>query len=492
MFTSLRGRLLASYVVVIALSLALAFVALTLVARPLQERLLRVRLATWAALVAPRIQDALERGWSLAQIGQQLPRRLDRRTVRVLLVDTDGRVLADSADEWRGERLPSLSQRLSSNDRASGSLVGPEGTRWEYIATPAGQVGSRGAAWVVVLAAPAQVTLSVLSDLGEGLLIAGGVAMVCSVLLAALISHSVARPMRRMAAVAQAIAAGDYEQRLDIRRPDEVRLLAESLEEMAHQIKDHQQALRDLVVNISHDLKTPLTSVRGFAQALIEGAVHDEAARQHAAGVIYDEAGRMVRMVEQLSEMARMEAGQLRLDRREIELTDLLNGIAQAMRPQFEAKGVALLTDVDELPHVLADGDRLAEVFTNLLDNALKYTPGGGRVQLKADRQSAEAASAMTVTPRRARLGSQMPHGGDWVAVSVSDTGCGIPAAELARIFERFYRVDKSRADRRGYGLGLAIAKQIVEAHDGLIGVESLEGLGTRFTVLLPVPAAAK
>jgi signal transduction histidine kinase len=137
---------------------------------------------------------------------------------------------------------------------------------------------------------------------------------------------------------------------------------------------------------------------------------------------------------------------------------------------------------------VVGDGDRLAQVFANLLDNALKYTPEGGRVQVKAQ------VATVQPSPRRSnpfiRLRANPAPAGSqagWVEVSVADTGRGIPAQDLPRVFERFYQVDKARAARRGSGLGLAIAKEIVEAHGGRIGVESVEGQGTRFTVTLPV-----
>jgi signal transduction histidine kinase len=147
------------------------------------------------------------------------------------------------------------------------------------------------------------------------------------------------------------------------------------------------------------------------------------------------------------------------------------------------------MTELPELLPVVADADRLTQVFTNLLDNALKYTPKDGRVQINARQVTAPPGRNPGLTLRRSSADTPTPgdpHAG-WIVVSVSDTGCGIPAEDLPRVFERFYQVDKARAARQGYGLGLAIAKEIVEAHGGRIGVESLEGMGTRFTVMLPV-----
>jgi two-component system, OmpR family, sensor kinase len=495
MFGSLRGRLLLSYLAIICVCLALVTVTMVLLARPIQERLLRTRLAARAALVAPRLQSGLDEGLSPAQLGRALSNRLDRQTARALLLDADGTILGDNGDAWTGRRLAGLMPQLEGQTRTSGSTAAPDGANWSYAAAAIGRDVPGGPLWLVLLAPVPGPVLGLFVELREGILAAVGIALACSVLLAALVSRSVARPLHQMAQAAEAIAAGDFDQPLDIRKPQEVRTLAESLQTMAQQVKTSQQATRDLVVNISHDLRTPLTSVQGFAQALMEGANRDEAARQHAAAVIYEEAGRMVRMVEQLGDIARMDAGQFKLEHRPVELAGLIGRVTQAVSPMFAAKGVSLVTDVPALPLLLADADRLTQVFTNLLDNALKFTPQNGRVQIMAQLTSGGPVSARSVRPgglRHSAADATVPRGQQtaWVAVTVSDTGCGIPAEDLSRIFERFYRVDKARAARQGYGLGLAIAREVVEAHGGQIRAENLEGMGSRFTVLLPVDTA--
>jgi len=488
MFSSLRARLLLSYLVVICVCLVLVTITLVLIARPIQERLLSLRMAIRVAQLAPRLQSVLDAGQTPAQVGQLLGRRAIGTDMRALLLATDGTILGDSADEWTGRQLPGIARQLGET-RLTGSTVGPDGTSWVYAATPIGRNRPSGELWVVLVAAPPRPVTGLFGDLGEGILIAGGLALVCSALLAALVSRSVAQPLQQMAKVAGAIAGGDYSQKLDTRQPDEVRVLAESLATMMQQVKTSQQAMRDLVVNISHDLRTPLTSVQGFAQALVEGAARDEAARQHAAAIIYEEASRMVRMVEELGDMARIDSGQFKLERSPVDLPGLVRNVAQTLAPMFAEKGISLTTELPELPPVVADADRLTQVFTNLLDNALKYTPKDGHVQVAARQATAPAGRSPGATLRRGSADAPTPgdpHAG-WVAVSVSDTGCGIPAEDLPRVFERFYQVDKARAARQGYGLGLAIAREIVEAHGGQIGVESLEGMGTRFTVTLPV-----
>ena len=226
-------------------------------------------------------------------------------------------------------------------------------------------------------------------------------------------------------------------------------------------VKASQQTQRDFVANVSHELKTPLTSIQGFSQAILDKAT--EPAR--AAQIINDEAGRMRRLVDGLLDLARLDAGQAALQRAPTDLGPILQSVAEKLSLRAQERQVTLKVEIATLPIIVADGDRLAQVFTNLLDNALKHTPEDGNVTLIAR--------------------SDSPSG--TVSVVVTDTGQGIPADDLSRIFERFYRVDKSRAAGHGYGIGLAITKEIVQAHSGAIKAESVVGLGTKFTVRLPV-----
>jgi two-component system phosphate regulon sensor histidine kinase PhoR len=232
--------------------------------------------------------------------------------------------------------------------------------------------------------------------------------------------------------------------------------------------------MRDFVANVSHELKTPLTSIRGFADAIVDGTARGQAEQGRAAGVIRDEALRMTRMVEQLLDLSRIESGQVAMARNPVQVEPLLRACVEQLSPVAQEKGVLLACDCPPVPPLPGDGDRLAQVVTNLLDNALQHTPAGGKV----------TATAQVVAE------SSAPGAPRFVEVAVTDTGEGIPADELERVFERFYQVDKSRArTRAGAGLGLAISRGIVEAHGGRIWAESVVGLGTRFVVRLPLPA---
>jgi signal transduction histidine kinase len=271
-------------------------------------------------------------------------------------------------------------------------------------------------------------------------------------------------PLQALAAGARAVARGEYGHTVPVGGPVEVRELATTFNRMSQQVRAGQQAQRDFVANVSHELRTPLTSIQGFSQAILDGAAGEPQAVAHAAGIIHAEAQRLRRMADDLLELARLDAGQITLRREPVELAALLRACAERLEPRAREAGVALALELPAgLPGVIGDGDRLAQVFTNLLDNALQHTPAGGQVTL-----SAAAAT-----------------GG--VVVRVRDSGRGIPADDLARIFERFYQVDKSRRRAQGgAGLGLAIVRELVQAHGGTVSAESAEGLGTTFLVTLP------
>jgi len=296
------------------------------------------------------------------------------------------------------------------------------------------------------------------------LLWAGLAALVISILLALLISRSIAAPLRRVTGAAEAIARGETGTRAPVSGPAEAQSLARSFNTMADQVEATQQSQRDFVANVSHELKTPLTSIQGFSQALLDGTASTPEATARAARIIHDEAERMHRLVDELLILARFDAGQMVMARDPVELGPLLRGCVEKLAPQAQAAGVALELDVPERLFVTGDTDRLAQVFTNLLDNALAHTPAGSKIAMAA----------------------HLAEDGRAVEVTVTDAGEGIPAGVLPRIFERFYQVDKSRRRSRGAGLGLAITKEIVEAHGGTITAESVVGLGTRFTVWLP------
>ena len=464
MFRSLNSRLLLSYVAVILVCLLVAGLALlvALRVRQVQQRFVFQRLGDAARLT---VAVARGRDVSLERLAPLL-RWADRAgNTRVLLLDSHGSVVLDSRDGWEGQSLLA-GARFNRNPEGGlqGSFTDTDGRTWLFVALPWPAPHSRE---MLVFAAlePRSATLAWAREhLLAPLLWAGLAALILSVLLALLVSRSVAAPLRRVAGAAEAIARGETGTRAPVSGPAEVQGLARSFNTMADQVEAAQQSQRDFVANVSHELKTPLTSIQGFSQALLDGTASTPETTARAARVIHDEAERMRRMVDELLILARFDAGQVVMARDPVELGPLLQGCIEKLTPQAQAAGVALELDVPERLFVTGDTDRLAQVFTNLLDNSVAHTSAGDKVTIAARRVD----------------------GGRGVEVAVTDTGEGIPAEALSRIFERFYQVDKSRRRGRGAGLGLAITKEIVEAHGGTITAESVMGLGSKFTVRLP------
>ncbi|RMF80401.1 MAG: HAMP domain-containing protein, partial [Chloroflexi bacterium] len=348
--------------------------------------------------------------------------------------------------------------------RIFGDFGDADGNQWLFT----GVVGRRpfDTAFLLAEQRPKQSLQDSLSDFGNSLALpllqSALVGLIIAVILAILISRGIARPLQRVAYAATAIAEGHYNQRVPVSGPPEVRIVAEAFNNMSEEVLHAQQAQKDFIANVSHDLKTPLTSIQGYSQAIIDGAAKDPT---HAARIIHEEAGRLNRMVVQLTDLTRLEAGRLSMQTEPIDMGQLTAAVAQRLAIMAHEKHIALDVQANPMPEIAGDGDRLDQVLTNLISNAIKYTPDGGRVQIIA----------------------QVANGG--VEVVVRDTGVGIPPEDLPRIFERFYQVDKARGPKRGTGLGLAITREIVHAHGGTINVYSEgHGKGTTFTVWLPSP----
>jgi len=480
---SLRTRLLLSYALVIFVCVALMGVALLFLLRdaPVQKRLVTARLTLEAATINRLLRTPLQNGATPEQLIRRLQNISDRTESRLLLIDeTSGQILADTENSLTGQNL----FQLGAPQRINNTLMGEfnEGdTPWLYSTR---QVLDRRNTLEVVAALPFEAAPAfndpIFRALLQPLLIALVLAFAVSIVLAILVTRSVVRPVQHVAQAAQKITAGDYDQTVPVEGSQEFKELARDFNQMAQQVRGTQQTQRDFLANVSHELKTPLTSIQGFAQAIQDGAAGDSAAIRKSATIIYDEATRMNRMVGELLDLARIESGQIVMRREAVQIDQLLPNVMDRLALRSQENGVAVTTDIAiGLPAVAGDGDRLAQVFSNLIDNALQHTPRGGKVSVAARTISGAAA---------VKRGKPL----SGVEVTVADNGSGIPPEELLRIFERFYQVDKSRAKSKtgSLGLGLAIVKEIVTAHGGTIQAESIEGLGTKFIVWLPVERA--
>ena len=302
------------------------------------------------------------------------------------------------------------------------------------------------------------------ASFNEALMYATLAAMFAAFVLSVFFSRSVISPVHAMSLATQRIADGRYDERLQVNGNDELAQLAAYFNQMAEKLNEVESMRRRLIGDVSHELRTPLTAIKGSMEGLMDGILPatDETYQQVLA-----EAERLNRLVNDLQELSRVEARAYQLNIRPVDASALVRTVTKRLSPHAELKRITLDFELQpDLLHVLADEDRAVQVLTNLTGNALQYTPEGGRVTISAKRISNE------------------------IEFSIRDTGIGIPAEHLSHIFDRFYRVDKSRSRQAGggSGIGLTIARSLIEAHGGRIWVESAgEGLGSTFNFTLPI-----
>lgn len=308
----------------------------------------------------------------------------------------------------------------------------------------------------------AQLYLDFRAGFNDALTYATLAALLAAILLSILLSRSVTGSLRALSSASLRIAEGHYEERVAVGGADELAQLAWRFNQMAEKLDQVESMRRQLIADVSHELRTPLTAIKGSMEGLIDGVLP---ADNETYEQIHAEADRLNRLVDDLQELSRVEAGAAALDLKPLELGPVLQTVGRRLAPQFQSRHIELFVDAAAgLPRVLADADRTVQVLTNLVGNALQYTPEGGKVWVEAKRMGAE------------------------VHISVRDTGIGIPPEHQAHIFDRFYRVDKSRSRQAGggSGIGLTIARALVEAQGGRIWVESAgPGQGSTFAFTL-------
>ena len=464
MFTSLRARLWFTYALLSGIILCIVGIGLGLYLFRNPPSTARVyQRLQFIAVALSRRPSLLGNGASdTATVGLD---RIDKAfDARCVILDPGGSVLVDTRT---GEAPPipkpvilGLKSGITEKSLDRLRFIDSHAQVWLYVAR---QIEGNQ---ILIVAAPRPkvALLQILrEELVPPLFRAGLGALILAIPLAIWMAHWVTSPLQRMTKSAQALAVGKHDP-IPVEGPNEVQELAYSLNEMSSRVQATQQSQKDFVANVSHDLKTPLTSIQGFAQAILDGTANTPEDLSQAAAVIYAEANRMHRMVLDLLELARMDTGIADFKSQPVDLANLLRGLVEKLSPQARQAQVNLRAEIGLLTPLTGDEDRLVQAFANLADNALKFTPAHGEVIIRAEQNA------------------------DQQVVSISDTGPGIPTEDLPRIFNRFYQADKSRSrERRGSGLGLTIANEIIQAHRGTITAHSMPGKGTTFTIKLPV-----
>ena len=446
---TLRFRLLVAFVGVAAVAIA-AFAVLTLSAgRSDIQQLVRRQQQAIAANVAGAVADGYRAAgsWQLA----------DLRAARAIAVSGDALVeVRDSAGSLvfqAGRGLgPGGPARLHGAPRLATAYGPPRVLPVVVGGTPIGSVGVRFPKDALP-PAERQLRDALTRTTVYGILIAVAVALAVGFLVA----DGITRPLRRLIAAVQRLGRGDRTARANLSAPGELGELASAVDTMAAALEREDELRRALTADVAHELRTPVTILTAQCEALIDGV---EPVTSEQLTSLHDEALRVGRVIQDLETLASAEAAGLHLDRAAVDLGAIVGEAAQTLCPQFAAAEVELTTEVEPVT-VHADAFRLAQVVRNLLTNALKFTPEGGRVLVRLGREN----------------------GG--VALCVSDTGVGIPPADLSHVFDRFWRGANGRSTA-GSGIGLAVVDELVRAHGGTVSVASDGAAGTVFTVRLP------
>ncbi len=466
---TLRQRLTASYILVALLALLLASMAGALLVRAGQVR---------AAERSLRLLTALVESGDVAPGAVPL-RRTVAAGARLLLIEPDGQVVEDSERVLTGKVLP---LRESVRPGAAGANA-PFAVRrlrvgrdlFFYTVRPATVAGNSGLRLVIAL--PVATVLDSWLSLLPGVLLLSSLGVLVAGLVGAYVSKQLTRPVEELTQAANRMAQGDYESQVSVRgEVSELQTLSQSFNTMAQQVRSARQAQREFLANVSHDLRTPLTSIQGFSQALSDGTVPTDQIG-HVSDIIHSEAARLTRLVQELLDLARIEAGRFVLARRELAMNQVLERCVEKFRLQAEQGGITLESALPPHPlPVYGDADRLEQVVTNLLDNALTHArAGGGHVFVGASLGGGASKGASVEAKPQA-----------WMEIYVADDGPGISNDQKARIFERFYQSDRARGNS-GMGLGLAIAREIVQAHGGDLLVRDRAPRGAEFVVRLPL-----
>ncbi len=492
----LRRRLVATYLLLIVVSMGLLVGRAGLLLQRSRQEEARKELQAETALVASGMEEHMEKyieGTESIGALQALAMtfRLEE-DVRVTVFDVSGRLVADTAGLSPGnadlQNWPEVTQGLQGgfieNLRVEPGygddlrLIAAAPIRHDQDVIGAVQVS---VPWDEVIEQVQQDWLS----LGIAALLTALVTVVVSLWLA----RGIIRPLKEMTEAAVQIAEGDLERRIVVQTDDELGQLGRTFNHMAGRIAQMIAQQKEFVANASHELRTPLTTIRLRVEALLDGAKDDAEVAVPFLQEIEAETDRLSRMVNELLDLSRYDAGLVALHRVPVSVPDLVDDVIVSLEPQAQQKEVRLNTDFSPgLNPVLLDADKIRGVLVNLVGNALKFTPQGGTVLVRVRQGNAadlREAGAQYGAPNNAP--ASPPLNGHWTVVSIGDTGPGIAPQDLPHIFERFYRTDKARSRQvGGTGLGLAIVRSVVDAHGGQVWVQSEVGKGATFSFALP------
>ncbi|MDP8262068.1 MAG: ATP-binding protein [Candidatus Ancaeobacter aquaticus] len=422
-------------------------------------------------LVGDIIQKCIERKDS-SDVQTEVKRLAVRLHYRVTVLDNNGAVLGDSRvrpgnmdnHKERPEIVGALNNGYGDSTRYSSTV----GMRMKYVATA---IKNKNQIVGIVRLAVPLADIEIQKKLIYRVVLFGGViALICALIIGYYASRSVTRPIYEMKEKAENFAKGDFTKKIKITSKDELGQLAQSLNSMAVELQIKMDNLRkmdkvrtDFVANVSHELKTPLTSIRGFVETLEDGALDDKENAKRFLSIINKHTIRLDAIVNDLLTLTELELERDRIERTHFDLKELIEEVLLGFGHALNKQHISLETNYTGSDFTIsADKDRIEQIIVNIIDNAVKYSEPGGIIKISLEKEK------------------------DALKIKITDSGIGIPQEELTRVFERFYRVDKARSSERGgTGLGLSIVKHIVSLHNGQVHIDSEPGKGTSVTVIL-------
>ena len=370
--------------------------------------------------------------------------------------------LVEQISQMNGDRIVVADSSLIIVGDSDGKLVGTSADKnWDFeLFSP--DDSTAGYLYINPLLDTGTVTSDYLLRVSRSVWVGALIAIVIAFFATLLISRSILHPIEKLTAAARQMQRGDMTARVNIQSKDEIGSLGNSFNAMAESINKQEQLRKNMVSDVAHELRTPLSNILGYLEAANDGKI---ATDQILVNNLHEEAALINHLIDDLQELAQADAGHLRIEISAIHIDEIILSTYESFLPTCQKLGITLMHDIpDGIPTVKADAQRITQILGNLMNNALNYTPAGGTILLRA-----------FVT-------------GSFVQVEVVDTGTGIEAGHLSHIFDRFYRADPSRArSTGGSGLGLAIVKQLVEAQGGHAGVKSEPGKGSTFFFTVPV-----
>lgn len=467
MFSGIRGRIVAAYLLITGLIFILGGGLLVAGLKAYYTSGIEAILARQAEWQAAFFQDYWgrpDRLTDLSLLASQLVSGFAQGTAaRVQIVDARGRLLADSHDPLRQEDLAAAPEVQAALRGGPGTYRGPNPATGETILAVARPLRQGG---VISGALRLSSSLAVVEEVVRNVTVIWALVTLAAVAFAAAVGSflagTVVRPLGEITRAAERISRGDLTVTVTPRFRDEIGRLAATLNHMTQELQRLDRLKNEFIGSISHELRTPLTAIKGFVVTLLEGLPAEEEELRRGLEIINRETDRLTGLVEELLDFTRLAAGRLTLRLAPVDLVRLVRDTAEQMRPRALRQGIDLQVSVGgPYPPLEADAYRLKQVLVNLLDNALKFTPAGGKV------------------------GLALEHRGRHLALQVVDTGVGIDPADLPLVTQRFYR--GRRAPAGGSGLGLALCQEIVSRHGGSLEIVSRPGEGTSVTVLLPL-----